>query len=48
MVYDSLLDGTLGPLIVKASSLTAIVTVVPELKIRKGNLTRIRKVGQNI
>lgn len=46
MVYDSLLDGSLGPLIVKASSLTAIVTIVPELKI--SNLTRIRKVGQNI
>lgn len=38
----------LGPCIVKASRLPAIVTVVIELKIRKGNPTRIRKVRQNI
>lgn len=41
------MDGR-GPCILKARRVITIVTVVIELKIRKGNPTRIRKVRYNI
>ena len=47
MSYDSLLHCYLEPLIVKTSSLSAIVTV-PEQKTRKCNLIRIKKVEENL